>query len=360
MPLKQLSLDEQIKILHDLDRQEKEYDKNLTLVKGDAYTLKHRHSVNVEPQPLEMIQEVYRQQPTIEAIKSVTKELKRKPQVANPLPKVTIPAVTQKAEPVDPVAPIPGPVPQVETEEETALRKHKIPTEREIDKNGLDIAAVILSISAYNKNILGSQLAQLTRRGMKDSPEYVAIQKDVQILKEHKNNLLKNYERQRVLVENLGTGIKVNLKPNPANYIKFGRYYANINDIKKGVLKIRKKNKAKVPGIPDLEITEGVKQLLLKRYDTKGPYTEKDYALYRRICDLTGFQPKSHSKLWEKVYVTNVFDAQKRLLNAIGELKAGNNNIEIRNEIVDLCDFLLKNNKLSQEEYKNLMSCING
>ena len=65
MPIKELSANEQIRILKDLDLQEKIYDKNLSLVKGDLYSLKYKHNMEIEPEPFSMIQETFKQQPTI-------------------------------------------------------------------------------------------------------------------------------------------------------------------------------------------------------------------------------------------------------------------------------------------------------
>ena len=236
-----------------------------------------------------------------------------------------------------------------EPEENSVLKKHNFPTLNDVEENKLDIATIIVSISQYNKTVLGSQLAQLTKKGLKDSPLYQSIQDEIQVLKNYKNNLLGRFDNQKVLIEKTGAGL-----------LKIGRYYANKEDIKRGMLKIRKKNKAKVRGIDDVtELSEGLKHLLLKRYDPKLNYSNHDYTQYKKICDLTGLKPKKYSKVWDKIYVTTVVDAQKRLVNAIGEMRAGNNNPEIKNEVVTLSDFLLKNHKIDREEYKNLMANIN-
>lgn len=351
MPLKELTPSEEIKILEELRKQETVYDKNLALVKGDIYSLKHTHNIDVEPKPLDLIQEVYRQHPTIEAIKAVSRDIrhasKKEPPVVVPRP--VIPAPTPKEEPVVPPEPLETATVKSESGEDALLRKHKIPTPKEIEDGKLDIAQVVVAISHYNKNVLGSQLAKLTKKGQKDSAQYQEIQNDIQFLKNYKSRLLDVFDRQRVLLENIGTGV-----------MKFGKYYASVADLKKGTLKIRKKNKSKVKQIPDMQVSEGVKQLILKRYDPKKSYTKQDCSHYRQICDLTGHRPKKYSKLWDRIYVTNVHDAQQRLLNALGELKAGNTHVEVTNEIVELCDFLLKSDKLSRDEYRNLMQLINN
>lgn len=362
MPIKELTTSEQIKILKDLDTQERLYDKNLSLVKGDVYTLRHKLNMDVEPEPFSMIQETFRQKPTIKAIQNVTAELQRgmkKPRVPEIRPVIkTIP----KDEPI-----IPDPLPEVkqpevkESEEDLVLKKHGFPTYDEIDGSKLEIADIIVKVSSYNKNVLGAQLAQLTKKGMKDGTLYQSIQHEIQLLKDYKKNLLDRFENQKVLIERTGLGL-------PRVYMKIGRYYANKEDISQGKLKIRKKNKAKVNGIADMFINEGVKHLLLKRYDPRMDYSKEDIAQFRKICELTGLRPKKYSKLWgvlhesgmsDRIYVTNVVDAQKRLINALGEVKAGNNNLEVKNEIVSLADFLLKNRKIGEGEYKNLMSLIN-
>ena len=339
MPLKELSISEQIRILEDLDNQEKIFDRNLSLAKGDVYSLKHKYNIDVEPQPLQMMQEVYRQQPTIDAIKSISKQLTD----ARPaIPQIGLMDIDSKAkeEPISVAS-------DEEDKDSVVLRKHNFPTMNEVENRNLDVADLIVKISNYNKSVLGVKLATLTRSGRKDNEEYQAIQGEVQVLKNFKARLLDNFDRQRVLLERIGSGLKV------------GKYYADVGALKRGVLKLRKKNKSIIKGVNDVKVTEGVKQLLLKRFNPKVQYSEDDYKKYHEICELTGHRPKKHSRLRDKIYVTNVLDAQKRLIHAIGEIKAGNNNPGVFNEIVDLGDFLLKQGKLTKSEYEDLIDYIN-
>ena len=307
MPLKELSASEQIRILQDLDSQEKIYDRNLSLVKGDLYSLKHKHNISIEPEPLEMIHEVYRQQPTIEAIKTVSKQLRK----AQMTPSTGAPLTLEERPKEEPIT-----LPPDDDKEHIILRKHNFPTMKDVEDQNLDVADLIVRISNYNKSNLGVKLATLTRSGRKDSEEYQAIQGEIQVLKNFKNRLLGNFERQRVMLERIGEG----LPP------KVGKYYVDAKSLKQGMLKLRKKNKAKIKGIDDTVVTEGLKQLLFKRFNPKASYTADDFRKYKQLCDLTGHHPKQHSQLRNKIYVTTVVDAQTRLVNAIGELKAGNRN----------------------------------
>ena len=74
-----------------------------------------------------------------------------------------------------------------------------------------------------------------------------------------------------------------------------------------------------------------MKNLILRRYEpNKFHYTEDDYKTFQQICHLTGYKPKTHSKLYNKIegrsaIFTTIKDAQQRLLHCIGEIKAGNN-----------------------------------
>ena len=334
MPLKELSMDEQIRILEDLDSQEKMYDRHLSLAKGDAYSLKYKHNIDVEPEPMQMMQEMYRQQPTIEAIKSVSDQLRRKSLPPN---EGVSPPDQLKVEPF---------VPEPEDKESITLKKHNFPTMKEIEENNLDLADLIVKISNYNKTFLGVKLATLTRSGRKDSDEYQAIQGDVQVLKNFRSKLLETFDRQRVLIEKMGQGVKI------------GKYYADASALQQGLLKLRKKNKSRVKGVDDIIVGEGVKLLLLrKRFKPTDTYSLEDLRKYSKICALTEHTP--NKQIRERIYVTNIVDAQRRLVNAIGEIKAGNNNSEIVNEVVTLADFLLKHGKLTKDEYKHLMAVIN-
>ena len=77
MPLKELSLSEQIEILRKLDDEEKLYEKNVALASHDTYALKHKYNVLKEPEPISSIYSAISQQPTVEAIKKLDQTKKK-------------------------------------------------------------------------------------------------------------------------------------------------------------------------------------------------------------------------------------------------------------------------------------------
>ena len=142
----------------------------------------------------------------------------------------------------------------------------------------------------------------------------------------------------------------------------FGRFYARIDDLHNNFLKIRKKNKSIVFDMP---ITEGVKNLILKKYEpNKYIYSDEDLKTFKEISQRTGFQIKPNSKLNKHLAITGgklmttLEEAQQRMLHCIGELKAGNNNTEIKNELVSIADLLLKHGKLDKKEFQVIQHFI--
>lgn len=421
MPIRELPLNDQITILKQLAQNEKEYDKNITLAKGDAYTLKYKYNINTDVNPITLIQESLKQQPTIQAIQKLTppssiSKLKNKrtplqpidvsvntdpdmptlvkmeqghvlphpfssgfPAIASSTPnvrplftlgvknvtrgvspnitKTTVPPTPNRAFSSDYVIDEPSDTTLEPIEEETkiidedvfdraAVKRHGFPALNEITSNKHDIASVISDISDYNKRKMAPKLAAMTRQGLKDSPEYQTMQSDCRELVKYKRFL--QDMQQPNDTNQIGSGL-----------MKIGKYYAYTRDLRNGSLKLRHKNKSKIEGVPDQNITEGVKQLLLKRYNPKFPYTDEDYTKYQDICLKTGLRCKPHSKKIN-IWFSNLRDIQKRFLEIVGEIKAGNNNVELKNELSGISDILLKNNKMTKDEYGSIQHLVLG
>ena len=356
MPIKELSLDEQIKLIKKLDEEEKEYDKNAALFSGDTYTLKNKYGINTDLDPLTSIQNTFTQRPTVKAIEKLNHNLvKIKPEnFLKQFIEEIKPELKIKEEPQSPKKEIIDPNPDNEEEDfgidEAIIKKNNFPLISEIDQD--DYEGIIQKISIYNRQKMGTKLASLSRNGLKNSDEYNQIKSEIEELKKYRTILEKKLE------EFSGYGLT---KPIPKNLIKFGRYYARKKDLDSNTLCIRKKNNSLVF---NMKITDGVKHLLFKNYDPKKyKFTDEDLETYNKICDKTGYSPKKHSKLNNIINGTSLFlsinDAKSRLINCLGEIRAGNNNKIIKNDIVSIADLLLKHKNISDEEYKNLHNYIN-
>jgi hypothetical protein len=441
MPIRELPIHEQISILKQLAENEKEYDKNVTLAKGDSYTLKYKYNIDTDLNPISLIQESLKQQPTIQAIQKLTpstfsKSKKKKDNIETKKDKTTmnpndasvntdpempsllhmeessnnnvpnnpfstqIPAIASSTPNVKPLfslgvnkavkvisptknplsrsklvtAPAPNRASSIpdnsdattattdsaeptlapvkeETNENShdninlfIIKKHGFPTPNEI-KSFNDADTIISNISDYNKRKMAPRLAALSRQGLKESEEYQTMQNDCRELVKYKRFLQENnYESDES--EQLGSGL-----------LKIGKFYAYREHLGNGSLKLRHKNKSKIKNIPDQNISEGVKQLLLKRYNPKFPYTDSDYRKYQEICFKTGLKCKPHSQK-VNIWFSNLRDIQKRFLEIIGEIKAGNNNVELKNELSGISDILFNNNKITGDEYKSIQHLV--
>jgi hypothetical protein len=358
MPIKELSVTDQIKILEKLDNEQNRYDKNMALAKHDLYALKHKFSVNTEPSPLTAIQSTINQRPTTEAIQNLQKSIREivskkkqpvsKPQSISPSPSPYIAPKLEFESPVKPEDEIEDDTVLLQDDNdeqdiETVIRSHKFPTIDQIKEE--DIEEVVESLKSYNKNVLGARLATLTRAGHKDSEDYSKLKRDVEILR----NFRKELESKQV-----GQGLNKTL---PKKLGRFGRFYIRKDDLHNGWLRVRRKNQTKVM---DVQLSEGVRNLILKRYEPKKyKYSEEDYRKFKEICDQTGYRPKIYSKLHTYLggsFFVTLKEAQQRLLNCLGEIKAGNTNVEVKNELVSIADLLLKHDKITKEEYKAIVT----
>ena len=107
--------------------------------------------------------------------------------------------------------------------------------------------------------------------------------------------------------------------------------------------------------------------LLTKRYKPNGKYSSKAIQIFQDLTRLANI-PKQRSsgkrKLLERsqglspqprrggqIYYTSPDDLMKRLILLTGTRAAGNNNLDLRNEISEILDHLLKNEKITKKQY---------
>lgn len=271
MPIKLLSISEQYDLLSKLDNEEKEYDKNLTLAKGDLYALKHKHNMDLEPSPADVIKQTFKQQPTIAAIKNI-------PRYEKPIKKENLDdslLLVPKLEPVDENE-LHAPTP-VNDENNLAddvdlavIQKHGFPIPEMILSQKMEMSEIIESIGKYIKTKVAPALSNLSRIGKKDTNQYAEIKNEQVMLSQYKTNL--------------------------------EAYLQELEDSKQ----------------------EG-----------------------------TGVKAKHAS-----VYFTNMADMQQRFLEILGEIKAGNNNDMLKNELVGIMDIMLQKGKLGKREYKKMFQFL--
>ena len=109
--------------------------------------------------------------------------------------------------------------------------------------------------------------------------------------------------------------------------------------------------------------------LLTKRYKPNGKYSSKAIQIFQdltRLANMSKQRSTGKRKLLERstsrglspqprrggqIYYTSPDDLMKRLTLLTGTRAAGNNNLELRNEISEILDHLLKNEKIIKNQY---------
>ena len=96
--------------------------------------------------------------------------------------------------------------------------------------------------------------------------------------------------------------------------------------------------------------------LLTKKYNPKSKYTEAAIQVFQdlsRLANIPKHKSSGKSKLLRggKMYFTSPEELVDRLTLLTGIRAAGNTNIQMRNEILEILDLLLKNKKISNKNY---------
>ena len=104
--------------------------------------------------------------------------------------------------------------------------------------------------------------------------------------------------------------------------------------------------------------------LLTKKYRPSSKYSSKAIQIFQdlsKLANMPKHRSSGKSKLLKggQIYYTSPKDLMKRLNLLTGTRVAGNTNISLRNEIWEILDHLLKNEKISKKQYdayiKNLL-----
>ena len=97
--------------------------------------------------------------------------------------------------------------------------------------------------------------------------------------------------------------------------------------------------------------------LLTKKYRHNGNYSSKAIQIFQdlsRLANMPKHRSSGKSKLLKsggQIYYTSPEDLMKRLTLLTGTRAAGNTNFELRNEISEILDHLLKNEKITKKQY---------
>ena len=150
------------------------------------------------------------------------------------------------------------------------------------------------------------------------------------------------------------------------------QYYINTKKlIDDNELCVRLCNRQKIKNIPDVKVSDGLKHLILDKYKFRRgiQYTKEDIEKYIDLAKKLKIELPNRSKLYSFLKnqkgqgCTKDFiepkEALQKLEILIGQKIAGNDNEHINNDIVGICDLLLKHKIIDKTKYKNILDTIN-
>ena len=259
-------------------------------------------------------------------------------------------------------------------EEIQRLTDYQLPPPTQVMKSVMD---KVLDLKEYDKSLakqlqdLGRKKGHLSKSKKTKGENAVAIEgltSDIKLLQKYRTRIKLLDEGQPLLSPTFtGTGVRKyrQSKRNAYKIDKEGQY---------GGLMIN------VPRLLNEMVVEAVKggsivyeqpadkslvDLLTKKYRHNGNYSSKAIQIFQdlsRLANMPKHRSSGKSKLLKsggQIYYTSPEDLMKRLTLLTGTRAAGNTNIELRNEIWEILDHLLKNEKISKKQYdayiKNLL-----
>lgn len=96
---------------------------------------------------------------------------------------------------------------------------------------------------------------------------------------------------------------------------------------------------------------KGIVDLLTKRYNPKGNYSPNAIQIFKdlnKLANIPIHKSSGKSKLAGGTIFSDFKDLKDRLIKLTGSIDAGNSSIQLRNEVIEILDHLLKKNKISK------------
>lgn len=170
----------------------------------------------------------------------------------------------------------------------------------------------------------------------------------------------------RQLIPQVGHGIHERRPDTPyhATHVapdgKFGRIRINLEELEGGTLEISDPETGKILQKNRLQYPKEVRDLLVKkRISRMDLYTDPEMLEeYNGILKIAHVIPKAsfrhHIAKVPPVIVSGIDDALQQLSLSLSEIDAGNTNKSLKNHVISILDFLLKNRSLTKKQYKEI------
>ncbi len=161
-----------------------------------------------------------------------------------------------------------------------------------------------------------------------------------------------------------GTGIEIITEPKGRKLIKFGKLFVDHKKLKQGILSVLDDKKRRFPWLNNTPVSENFVKLIMNErvLTNKLPLTAAEKHLFERLVtvgDVELSQSKQKMLPGSRDYIKHL---QDRIAILIGEIDAGNNALEIKNELADICKqlyiFGVMNKQTCKEVMRNMVGDI--
>ena len=250
-------------------------------------------------------------------------------------------------------------------EEIQRLTDYQLPPPTQIMKAVMD---KVLDLKEYDKS-LGKQLQDLGRKkghlskSKKTKEENATVidglTSDIKLLQKYRTRIKLLDNGQHLLSPTFtGSGVRKYKQPKRNAYKigadgQYGGLLINVPRLRNEMIfEVQKGGKIIYEQAADKSLID----LLTKRYNPRKAYSSKAIQIFQDVCKLANMlkhKSSGKSKLLTggQIYYTSPEDLLKRLELLTGSRLAGNTNISHRNEIWEILDHLLKNEKITKKQY---------
>ena len=209
---------------------------------------------------------------------------------------------------------------------------------------------------------------------MNNIPDLKLVRKQIQILNGKTRNtdldIAREASRDRIILSNYLTKIKEHI----VGHTKSGQGIRNYKQTKRNAYKISNNkyggllinmpklmNQMVIEAMKDGEIVykdtadKSLIDLITKRFDHKKKYSSKAIKIFNNLNTLANMQQHESSKKSNlhggSIIYTDPNDMMKRLTLLTGSKRAGNTSVQLKNEIWQIIDYLLKQGVIKKSQY---------
>ena len=207
---------------------------------------------------------------------------------------------------------------------------------------------------------------------LKVIPDIKLVRKNIQILNGRKSNKNKQISTEAIQERNVLSNYLIKIKGKIAE--KSGKGFRNYKQKKRNAYKISNNKYGglliNMPKLMNQMVIEAVKDgkivyedtadkslidLITKRFDNKKKYSSKAIKIFNNLNTLANMKKHKSSKKSNfhggSVIYTDPNDIMNRLTLLTGSKRAGNTSIQLKNEIWQIIDYLLKQGIITKTQY---------